>query len=64
MDGHDLAKYAASARPGLKIVLMSAHSDRELSGGIIDHNVAAFLRKPHRKAELVKTLRRVLALNS
>jgi len=64
MDGHNLAEFAASARPGLKIVLMSAHADPALGGGIIDRNVAAFLRKPHRKAELSQTLRRVLELDS
>jgi CheY-like chemotaxis protein len=60
MDGHDLAEYAASAQPGLKIVLMSAHNDKGIGGGIVDHNVSAFLRKPHRKAELARILRRVL----
>ena len=60
LDGHDLAQIATSARPGLKVVLMSAHADRGGSGGIIDHNVSAFLRKPHRKADLVQTLHRVL----
>jgi CheY-like chemotaxis protein len=64
MDGHDLAQFAASARPGLKTVLMSAHTDREFSDGIIDGNVAAFLRKPHRKADLTQTLHRVLGLDS
>lgn len=64
MDGHALAQFAASARPGLKIVLMSAHTDRVMNGAVVDHNVAAFLRKPHRKAELLNTLRRVLKLDS
>ena len=64
MDGHALAQHAASARPGLKIVLMSAHTDRGLNGGIVDHNVSAFLRKPHRKAELNQVLRRLLALEA
>ncbi|MCZ6592501.1 MAG: PAS domain S-box protein [Alphaproteobacteria bacterium] len=64
MNGHDLAEYAASARPGLKVVLMSAHAEKQVSGGIVDRNVAAFLRKPHRKAVLAQTLRRVLGLDS
>jgi CheY-like chemotaxis protein len=62
MNGHDLAEYAASARPGLKIVLMSAHTDPAVIGGVIDRNVSAFIRKPHRKADLNNTLRRVLEL--
>ena len=62
MNGHELAGCAASARPGLKIVLMSAHADWALNGGVTDRNVSAFIRKPHRKAELVQTLRRVLDL--
>ena len=60
MSGHDLAEQAAMARPGLKIVLMSAHNDRQMKGGITDRYVSAFLRKPHRKAELAQTLHRVL----
>ena len=64
MNGHDLAEFVASARPGLKIVLMSAHTGREFSGGIIDSNVAAFLRKPHRKADLSQTLHRVLGIDT
>ncbi len=60
LDGHDLAQIATSARPGLKVVLMLAHADRGGSGGIIDHNVSTFLRKPHRKADLVQTLHRLL----
>lgn len=64
MDGHDLAQFAVSARPRIKIVLMSAHTDRAVSGSIIDSNVAAFLPKPHRKADLSRTLQRVLELDS
>lgn len=64
MNGHDLAEFAASARPGLKIVLMSAHTDPAVIGGVIDDNVSAFIRKPHRKAQLNKVLRQVLDLES
>ena len=60
MNGHDLAEFAASARPGLKIVLMSAHTDPAVIGGVIDGNVSAFIRKPHRKAELNATLRQMI----
>jgi PAS domain S-box-containing protein len=64
MNGHELAEYAASARPSLKIVLMSANTDSGVIGGLIDSNVSAFLRKPHRKADLSQTLRRVLGLDT
>jgi PAS domain S-box-containing protein len=64
MNGHELAGSAASARPGLKIVLMSAHADWALTGGVTDRNVSAFIRKPHRKAELAQTLSRVLDLKT
>jgi len=64
MNGHDLAAFAASARSGLKIVLMSAHTDPGAIGGVIDGNVSAFLRKPHRKEGLNNTLRRILDLDT
>lgn len=74
MDGHALAAYALSARPDLKIVLMSAHTDPALFETATDraasdqagpdHYISAFLRKPHRKAELAGTLRQVLGLEA
>ncbi|MEK9662559.1 MAG: hypothetical protein VW644_12640, partial [Alphaproteobacteria bacterium] len=51
---------AVALRPGIKTVLMSAHTDREFDFGNEESGITAFLRKPHRRGTLLDTLASVL----
>lgn len=58
--GHELAIRAATARKGLRIILMSGNPDKELASHGIKRGALPFLQKPFEKAALIQLIRDVL----
>lgn len=58
--GHELAMRAATARKGLRIILMSGNPDKELASHGIKRGALPFLQKPFEKAALIQLIRDVL----
>ncbi|MGE3932950.1 MAG: CHASE domain-containing protein [Rhodospirillaceae bacterium] len=60
INGHDLARAAVAARPGLRVLYTSGYSSGTLRGDDRLKEDEHFLSKPYRKAELARKLREVL----
>jgi len=61
MDGLELQRRVRLERPGLAVILISAHNDEEIRRRALSQGAAAFLNKPFDAAELLGTIE--LALN-
>jgi FixJ family two-component response regulator len=61
MDGLELQRRVRLERPGLAVILISAHNDEEIRRRALDQGAAGFLSKPFDAAELLGTIE--LALN-
>ncbi len=59
MNGHELAAKALMRRPGLKVLLTSAYTDR-FAGGPAPRASLRFLNKPYRERELAAAVRDAL----
>lgn len=59
--GHVLAARAAAVRPGLRVALMSANPDQELTSHGIKRGTLPFVAKPFENAVLVEFVREVLS---
>jgi two-component system cell cycle sensor histidine kinase/response regulator CckA len=60
MNGRELANRIAAARPGIKVLFMSAYSDQILySHGVVPQGVS-LIRKPFRLDDLVVKIQDVL----
>jgi CheY-like chemotaxis protein len=57
----EIIAQAADARPGIKVILTSAHSQEMIAGGMKQTQIHSFLRKPFRLADLLKALRSCLS---
>jgi len=60
MNGFDLAREAATVRPGLKTIFMSGYADSHISGGLQLEESTPFVQKPFTAAALARTVRDVL----
>ena len=60
MSGFDVARWIATNRPSLGIVLASGYPDDVLKAEMTDWRETRLLRKPFSRAELARTLRQVL----
>jgi len=60
MNGHDLARAALDARPGLRVLYTSGYSSSTLRGDDRLKEDEHFLSKPYRRADLARKLREVL----
>jgi FixJ family two-component response regulator len=61
MDGLELQRRVRLERPGLAVILISAHNDEAIRRRALDQGAAGFLSKPFDAAELLGTIE--LALN-
>jgi two-component system, cell cycle sensor histidine kinase and response regulator CckA len=53
---HEIAAVAAEARPGLKVVLTSAHDEQRVRATVAAPQQCAFIRKPFQISDLLQTL--------
>lgn len=59
--GHQLVDRVLAIQKESRVILMSAHSDKELAAHGVDRRKFVFLRKPFTSEALVNTIREVLA---
>jgi len=57
----EIIAQAANARPGIQVILTSAHSQETIAGGLKRTQIHSFIRKPFRLADLLKALRSCLS---
>jgi PAS domain S-box-containing protein len=57
----EIIAQAANVRPGIKVILTSAHSQETVAGGMKHTQIHSFIRKPFRLADLLKVLRSCLS---
>jgi CheY-like chemotaxis protein len=61
MAGDELIRAIRRDNPVLPLILMSGFSELELAEQVREDQIAAFVQKPFRVAELDRSLRRILA---
>lgn len=62
MNGRKLAEHACAARPEMKVLYVSGHTDDEILHAGVLHGSAAFLRKPFTPLGLARKVRETLDL--
>jgi CheY-like chemotaxis protein len=63
LDGSETLREVRRLIPDLPVILMSGHSEQELSGHFAGQNVAGFLHKPFTLETVRQRLRQVLAFD-
>ncbi|HWB45968.1 MAG TPA: PAS domain S-box protein [Hyphomicrobiaceae bacterium] len=61
MSGREVAARARELRPGIRVLLTSGYAEELVQGESLERERLRVLRKPYHQAELVSTLREVLA---
>jgi two-component system cell cycle sensor histidine kinase/response regulator CckA len=60
LSSRDVLQEARRIRPGIRVILTSALSQKEVDGSFAGLQVNHFIRKPYRLAALIELLQRVL----
>jgi FixJ family two-component response regulator len=61
MSGLDLQRHLAATDPGLPIIIMSGHGDRETRSRAMEAGAVAFLDKPFEDQDLLDSIARAIA---